>query len=62
MSSVGLGVAQLVVSAEVCIYYNMIIGWSLFYLVSTFVNIVSLPWASCDNYWNTDGMNLNIVS
>ncbi|ESO12934.1 hypothetical protein HELRODRAFT_188048 [Helobdella robusta] len=49
----GLGMAQLVVSILVSIYYNMIIAWSLFYLFSSFINITNVPWSSCSNPWNT---------
>lgn len=54
VSSAGLGVAQVIVSAEVSIYYNMIIGWSLFYLFASFIHITDLPWASCYHEWNTE--------
>jgi SNF family Na+-dependent transporter len=50
----GIGIAQLVVNSLVGIYYNMIIAWSLFYLVASFVHITDLPWSNCDNEWNTN--------
>ena len=32
-------------------YYNVIIGWAMFYLGSSFVD--PLPWVSCNNTWNS---------
>lgn len=49
----GIGFGQLVINSLVSIYYNMIIGWSLFYLFASFANITHLPWADCFNEWNT---------
>lgn len=40
-------------SSLVGIYYNMILAWALFYLLSSFTS--HLPWSSCDNWWNTEG-------
>ena len=48
----GIGVAQLIVSSLVAIYYNMIIAWSLFYLFASFTS--NLPWKGCYNDWNTE--------
>uniref|UniRef100_T1JI01 Transporter n=1 Tax=Strigamia maritima TaxID=126957 RepID=T1JI01_STRMM len=48
----GLGYAMFIVSTLVGIYYNMIIAWTWFYLFSSFTD--SLPWNSCDNWWNTE--------
>ncbi len=41
----GLGFAMLAVTFYVCIYYNMIIAWTLFYFFAGFSS--ELPWASC---------------
>jgi len=57
----GIGVGQLVVSTTVSIYYNMVIGWSLFYLFATLFNIHHLPWQSCYNDWNTYRQLCDIV-
>jgi len=40
---------MVVVSALVGIYYNMIIGWAIYYLIASFVNLPSndLVWNSC---------------
>uniref|UniRef100_T1J3F9 Transporter n=1 Tax=Strigamia maritima TaxID=126957 RepID=T1J3F9_STRMM len=48
----GLGYGMFIVSFLVGIYYNMIIGWTWYYLFNSFTDV--LPWNSCGNYWNTD--------
>ncbi|KAK7116102.1 sodium- and chloride-dependent neutral and basic amino acid transporter B(0+)-like isoform X1 [Littorina saxatilis] len=47
----GIGVGMVIVSALVCIYYNMIIAWSLYYLFASFTS--ELPWAECRAPWAT---------
>lgn len=41
----GIGIGMLCVSTLVCLYYNVIIAWSFYYLGSSFQS--PLPW-SCD--------------
>ena len=48
----GLGWGMVLISGIVCIYYNVIITWTLYYLFNSFRGV--LPWARCDNEWNTD--------
>ena len=50
----GLGYAMFLMSTLVGIYYNIILGWALYFLYSSFTT--KLPWSSCDNAWNTIGM------
>lgn len=52
----GIGYAMFLMSGLVGIYYNMILAWAMFYLLSSFST--TLPWASCDNWWNTDGKTI----
>jgi len=48
----GLGWGMVLISGIVCIYYNVIITWTLYYLFRSFSAV--LPWSDCDNEWNTD--------
>lgn len=48
----GVGYGMVVVSSLVAIYYNMIIGWSLYYLFASFTG--ELPWEKCREEWATD--------
>ena len=41
----GVGIAAIVVIVYFCMYYNVIIGWVIFYFVNSFQAI--LPWAQC---------------
>ncbi|GBN63179.1 Sodium- and chloride-dependent glycine transporter 2 [Araneus ventricosus] len=50
----GLGFGMAVVSLIACVYYNVVIAWSLYYIYYS----ISMPWSTCDNPWNT----LNCVS
>ena len=48
---VGVGFASMMVSFLVCVYYNIIIAWCLYYLFLSMAKDV--PWKSCGNWWNT---------
>ena len=48
----GIGYCMITISGLVCIYYNVIITWTLYYLFKSFA--AKLPWSTCDNEWNTD--------
>ncbi|XP_037070121.1 sodium- and chloride-dependent glycine transporter 1-like [Pollicipes pollicipes] len=48
----GLGYGMVLISGIVCIYYNVIITWTLYYMYLTFRSV--LPWSTCGNWWNTD--------
>ncbi|KAG8234332.1 hypothetical protein J437_LFUL016790 [Ladona fulva] len=49
----GVGYATMTIVFFLDIYYCIIISWTLFYLINTFVAIPGLPWQDCDNWWNT---------
>ncbi|RXM31740.1 Sodium- and chloride-dependent glycine transporter 2 [Acipenser ruthenus] len=46
----GCGIAMLIISVLIAIYYNIIMCWTIYYL---FASLGSLPWANCKNPWNT---------
>lgn len=48
----GIGYGMVIISAIVCVYYNIIITWTLYYLFQSFSRV--LPWSTCGNSWNTD--------
>ncbi|EDO31545.1 predicted protein [Nematostella vectensis] len=48
----GIGFASIVISFLVCVYYNVIIAWCLYFLAVSFRSEVL--WKHCDNWWNTD--------
>ncbi|KAK6994030.1 sodium- and chloride-dependent glycine transporter 2 [Biomphalaria glabrata] len=54
----GLGIAMVISSTLTAIYYNMILGWALHYMFSSFTS--SLPFLSCDNSWNTKDCKLKL--
>ena len=47
----GVGIGMVMVSGIVCIYYNVIVAWTLYFLFMSFRAV--LPWSTCDNDWNT---------
>lgn len=47
----GLGYASMVIVFFCNTYYIMVLAWGFYYLIHSFS--ASLPWASCDNPWNT---------
>nr|DBA30325.1 TPA: hypothetical protein GDO54_006323 [Pyxicephalus adspersus] len=48
----GIGYGTMVMSFLANIYYIVILAWAFFYLFNSFTAI--LPWASCNNTWNTE--------
>ncbi|XP_064485259.1 sodium- and chloride-dependent glycine transporter 2-like isoform X2 [Ornithodoros turicata] len=45
----GIGFAMVCVSLLVCIYYNVIMAYTIFYMASTFQKQV--PWQRCEPHW-----------
>lgn len=43
----GVGYATMTIVFFLDIYYCIIIAWTLFYLISSFTELPSLPWESC---------------
>ncbi|KAH3833322.1 hypothetical protein DPMN_106628, partial [Dreissena polymorpha] len=48
----GVGMGMVIVSALVCVYYNVIVAWTIYYLFLSLRAV--LPWSSCGNVWNTE--------
>ncbi|XP_034404112.1 sodium- and chloride-dependent GABA transporter 2-like isoform X1 [Cyclopterus lumpus] len=48
----GIGYSALLILLYSCVTYMLILAWALLYLVFSFSS--QLPWASCNNDWNTD--------
>jgi len=48
----GAGVGTVVISFLLSTYYNVILSWAIFYLLSSFQD--PLPWISCNNWWNSE--------
>ena len=49
LSVPGVGCAMVTVSLIVCIYYNVIMSYTVYYMVSSFASEV--PWSKCDPTW-----------
>ncbi|KAL5013211.1 hypothetical protein ScPMuIL_007481 [Solemya velum] len=54
----GVGIAMVIVSGLTSLYYNMILGWSFYYMFASFTS--ELPWQSCINEWNTPNCSLKL--
>ncbi|KAK2164368.1 hypothetical protein LSH36_65g08008 [Paralvinella palmiformis] len=51
----GIGICQCLIAYYVAFYYNVIIAWSIYFLMVSLMSFVKpLPWMKCDNAWNTD--------
>ncbi|XP_056099007.1 sodium- and chloride-dependent GABA transporter 2-like isoform X3 [Rhinichthys klamathensis goyatoka] len=48
----GIGYAGQLILLYMCMSYIIVLAWALFYLFFSFST--QLPWASCNNTWNTD--------
>ncbi|XP_060073835.1 sodium- and chloride-dependent glycine transporter 1-like [Ylistrum balloti] len=48
----GIGFLMIIISGIVSWYYNLVITWVIYYLIHAF--FPHIPWATCDNEWNTD--------
>lgn len=55
----GIGYANIIIGSYMCIYYNIIVTYSLHYFLSSLRSV--LPWADCSNPWNTCACRTNIV-
>ncbi|KAJ0063898.1 hypothetical protein NL108_013623 [Boleophthalmus pectinirostris] len=51
----GIGFAICIIALYIAFYYNTIMAWALYYLLSSFSPV--LPWTTCTNGWNTPNCN-----
>lgn len=57
----GIGLSMNIVNFYTNLYYNMIMAYSLYYLVLSFTS--KLPWQSCDPSWKSPSIFfLNIIA
>ncbi|XP_006756741.2 PREDICTED: sodium-dependent serotonin transporter [Myotis davidii] len=47
----GIGYTTCIIALYTAFYYNTIMAWALYYLISSFT--AQLPWTNCKNSWNT---------
>ncbi|XP_029134832.1 sodium- and chloride-dependent neutral and basic amino acid transporter B(0+) [Labrus bergylta] len=55
----GVGIAMVMVTLTVSIYYNVILAYSLYYMFASFQS--PLPWSSCSDWSNSNCSNTPIV-
>ncbi|XP_014775516.1 sodium- and chloride-dependent glycine transporter 1 isoform X1 [Octopus bimaculoides] len=56
----GVGFGMALISLMVSIYYNVIIMYSVYYMMVSFVSLdTKLPWSSCNNTWNSNRCTLS---
>lgn len=48
----GIGYGTTVICFFLNVYYIVVLSWGLLYLYHSFA--YTLPWATCDNEWNTE--------
>ena len=48
----GLGYAMVIINTIIGIYYNVIVGWTIYFFFASMTS--ELPWTHCGNAWNTD--------
>ena len=46
----GMGFANIFAQCFICVYYNIIIAWTIYYLFASFTT--DLPWQHCSNDYN----------
>ncbi|XP_038146440.1 solute carrier family 6 member 4a [Cyprinodon tularosa] len=56
----GIGFAICIIALYIAFYYNTIMAWALYYLLSSFRP--TLPWTTCTNSWNTANCNRYLSS
>lgn len=47
----GLGLGMVLIAGMVMLYYNVILAWTLYYMVASFEE--PLPWKGCNHSWSS---------
>ena len=54
----GIGIGATVMTFLTNVYYIVILAWAIHFFFASFLGFTNeqweLPWASCDNWWNSD--------
>ncbi|XP_070559785.1 sodium- and chloride-dependent glycine transporter 2-like [Ptychodera flava] len=50
----GAGISMTIITGLTIIYYNVNLLYIIYFFIASFTAIPSLPWATCDNWWNTE--------
>jgi len=59
----GTGPATMVLVCLLNVYYCVIVGWAIFYLIVSLATIPDLPWDTCDAWWSSKNcINFDSVS
>ena len=53
----GIGYGMVIIGLYVAIFYNVVVSYTLFYIFASLRKEV--PWATCDNYWNTENCTVD---
>ena len=54
-AAIGVGVAMVIISLIVSIYYNVIMAYSIIYVGASFRGVTGeLPWSYCGDWWGAD--------
>lgn len=59
LTVIGLGLASTIIVFFCNCYYIMVLTWAIYYFVRSFAHV--LPWATCNNPWNTDLCSTNFT-
>ena len=58
----GTGMATMVLVSLLNIYYCVIVGWAIFYLIVSLASLPHLPWDTCGQYTGHTSLSLTVWS
>ena len=58
----GTGMATMVLVSLLNIYYCVIVGWAIFYLIVSLASLPHLPWDTCGQYTGHTSLSLSAFS